>query len=87
MAGQLRVGGVTIDPNMSYSGKEVIRLCSVSFENGMRGFRWKDGNMEQALQAAYDRGYHEGKQARSDEVTGVLEALNVLKEYFQNTIN
>lgn len=85
MAGKLRVDGITIDPDKLYNGEEVIRLSNVSFENGMRGVRLSESDMEQALQAAYDRGYQEGKQARSDEIAGVLEALNVLKEYFQNT--
>lgn len=85
MAGKLRVGGVTVEPNTLYNGKEVIRLCNVSFENGMRRFKLTQADMEQALQAAYDRGYQEGKQARNDEITGVLEALKVLKDYFQNT--
>lgn len=85
MAGKLRVGGVTVDANLSYNGKEVIRLCNVSFENGMRSFKMTEADIEQAMQAAYDRGYQEGKQARSDELTGVLEALKVLKEYFQDT--
>ena len=86
MAGKLRVGGVTVDPNTLYNGKEVIRLCNVSYENGMRRFRLtQDADMEQALRAAYDRGYQEGRQARSDEITGVLEALKVLKDYFQDT--
>ncbi len=85
MASKLRVGGVTVDSTMQYNGKEVIRLCNVSFENGMRSFKLTQADMEQALQAAYDRGYQEGKQARSDEIAGVLEALKVLKDYFQNT--
>lgn len=85
MTGKLRVDGITIDPDKLYNGAEVIRLSNVSFENGMRGVRLSESDMEQALQAAYDRGYQEGKQARSDEIAGVLEALNVLKEYFQNT--
>jgi len=85
MAGKLRVGGVTVEPNTLYNGKEVIRLCNVSFENGMRRFKLTQADMNQALQAAYDRGYKEGKQARNDEITGVLEALKVLKDYFQNT--
>ena len=85
MADKLRAGGITIDPNKLYNGAEVIRLSNVSFENGMRRFKLTEADMEQALQAAYDRGYYEGKQARSDEIAGVLEALNVLKEFFQDT--
>lgn len=85
MAGKLRVGGVTVDSNTLYNGKEVIRLCNVSFENGMRRFKLTQTDMEQALRAAYDHGYQEGRQARSDELTGVLEALKVLKDYFRNT--
>ena len=85
MADKLRVGGVTVDCNTLYNGKEVIRLCNVSFENGMRRFKLTQADMEQALQAAYDRGYQEGKQVRSDEITGVLEALKTLKDYIQNT--
>lgn len=84
MAGKLRVGGVTIDPNTLYNGREVLRLCNVSFENGMRTVR-TETEIEQALQAAYTRGYQEGKQACSDEIARVLEALKVLKDYFQNT--
>ena len=58
MANKLRVGGVTIDSNMQYSGKEVIRLCNVSFENGVRRFkRTQAADVEQALRAAYDHGY------------------------------
>ena len=85
MSSKLRVGGVTIDSNTSYNGKEVIRLCNVSFENGMRSFKLTGTDREQALQAAYERGYQDGKQAHSDEISGVLEALEVLKDYFQNT--
>lgn len=90
MASKLRVGGVTVDSNMSYKGKEVIRLCNVSFENGMRRLKLTQADMEQTLQAAYDRGYQAGyqvgKQAHSDEIAGVLEALRVLKDYFQDTV-
>lgn len=87
MANKLRVGGVTIDSNMQYNGKEVIRLCNVSFENGVRRFKLTQAaNVEQALRAAYDHGYQEGRQTRSDEITGVLGALKVLKDYFQNTV-
>ena len=85
MASKLRVGGVTIDSDTLYKGKEVIRLCNVSFENGMRSSRLTEEDKEQVLQVAYDRGYRDGKQARNDEITGVLEALKVLKDYFQNT--
>jgi flagellar biosynthesis/type III secretory pathway protein FliH len=85
MAGKLRVGGVTIKPDLTYNGYEVIRLCNVSFENGMRAAKQAQAVPEQALQDAWDRGYQEGKQARSDELTGVLEALKVLKDYFQDT--
>lgn len=84
MASKLRVGGVTIDPNTLYNGKEVLRLCNVSFENGMRTVR-TETEIEQALQAAYTRGYQEGKQARNEEIVGVLDALKALKDYFQNT--
>lgn len=85
MAGKIRVDGITIEPKGMYPGKQVIHLCNVSFENGMRRVKLTPADMEQALQAAYDRGYQEGKQARSDEIAGVLEALKVLKDYFQNT--
>lgn len=85
MASKIRVGGVTVDPNTRYNGTEVIRLCNVSFENGMRRFKLTKADMEHALQTAYDRGYQEGKQARGDERIDVLEALKVLKDYFQNT--
>lgn len=85
MTGKLRVDGMTVEPNRTYSGKQVIRLCNVSFENGMRRFKLTQTDIAQALQEAYARGYQEGKQARSDEITGVLEALKVLKDYFQNT--
>lgn len=84
MTSKLRVGGVTVDPNMMYNGREVIRLCNVSFENGMQA-KQTQVDIEQALQRAYDRGYQEGKQAYIDKTTGVLEALEVLKEYFQDT--
>lgn len=40
---------------------------------------------ETEIEQAYARGYQEGKQARSDEIAGVLEALKVLRNYFQNT--
>jgi hypothetical protein len=85
MAGKLRVGGVTVDSNMQYNGKEVIRLCNVSFENGMQAAKQSETVTEQALQAAWDRGYQRGKEAHADELTGVLEALKVLKDYFQDT--
>lgn len=85
MASKLRVGGVTIDSDTLYKGKEVIRLCNVSFENGMRSSRLTETDKERVLQVAYDRGYRDGKQARNDEITGVLEALKVLKDYFLNT--
>lgn len=85
MASKLRVGGVTVDSDTLYKGKEVIRLCNVSYENGMRRSRLTEADTERALQVAYDRGYRDGKKARSDEITGVLEALKVLKDYFQNT--
>lgn len=58
MANKLRVGDVTIDSNMQYNGKEVIRLCNVSFENGVRRFKLTQAaDGEQALRAAYDHGY------------------------------
>lgn len=85
MASKLRVGGVTVDSDTLYKGKEVIRLCNVSFENGMRAAKQSQAVTEQALQDAWDRGYQRGKKAQSDELTGVLEALKVLKDYFQNT--
>ena len=77
---------VTIDSNMQYNGKEVIRLCNVSFENGVRRFKLTQAaDVEQALRAAYDHGYQEDRQTRSDEITSVLGALKVFKDYFQNT--
>ena len=86
MAGKIRIGGMTIEPGGTYSGKQVIHLCQVSFENGMQAAKQTQAaDAEQALQRAHDRGYYEGKQARSDEVTGVLAALEVLKKYFQDT--
>lgn len=85
MASKLRVGGVTVDSDTLYKGKEVIRLCNVSFENGMRSSRLTEEDKVRVLQVAYDRGYRDGKQAHNDEITGVLEALKVLKDYFQNT--
>lgn len=85
MSGKLRVGGVTVDPNMMYNGREVIRLCNVSFENGMQTAKQTQADIEQELRKAYDRGYQVGKQAYIDNKAGVLEALEVLKEYFQDT--
>ena len=86
MAGKIRIDGVTVEPNETYSGKQLIHLCQVSFENGMRaGKQTQAADIQQAVQRAHDRGYYEGKQARSDEVTGVLEALRVLKKYLQDT--
>lgn len=86
MANKLRVGGTTVEPGKSYPGNQVIHLCNTSYENGMRAGRMRqDGEVKAAIDAAYKQGYLAGKHAERDRASAVMEALAVLKDYFQNT--
>lgn len=86
MANRLRVGGTTVEPGKSYPGNQVIHLCDTSYENGLRAGRLRqDGEVKAEIDAAYKQGYLAGKQAERDQVDAVMQALAVLKDYFQNT--
>ena len=65
---KIRVGGVTVSANELYSGKEVIRLIKISFENGKR-----NGLLEADKQ--YQRGFSDGCSKGYTEASSDITAL------------
>lgn len=67
MSEKLRVDGETIDPDKTYTGRRVLELVKVSFNNGIYH---ANRTLERDNQAAYDRGYQAGyHEASSDFIT------------------
>lgn len=75
---KLRVDGETIDPNKTYTGKRVLELVRVSFNNGIYHAKW---NLEQDKRAAYDLGYQAGYSEASRDFDALRSLLRkILKE-------
>ena len=73
---KLRVGGVTVQANETYSGAVVLRLLEVSFTNGKR-------QGEESSKEAFNRGYAEGFEAGS---RNACETLQKLKEVLHEVL-
>lgn len=71
MAEKMRIDGITIDSEATYTGKLVIGLLKKSYEKG-RLFAEYAGS-----QAAYNEGYEAAKQEQQE----FLDALNVIRRY------
>lgn len=75
MPEKLRVGGITISSDKSYSGKLVLKLLKQSFENGKLSAECK------YVEEAYNRGYEDANQEHKE----LLNALGVIRSYLSKT--
>lgn len=74
---KLRVDGMTIQVNETYSGATVIRLLEVSFENGKR--QGTSGSREE-----YHNGFEAGFEAGKKHACETLQRLrDVLREVME----
>lgn len=69
---KLRVGGMTVQANETYSGKVVLQLLETSFENGRR-----QGELRccEEFARGYNAGVNEGKERASEQLKNLKEAL------------
>lgn len=74
---KLRVGGMTVQANETYSGAVVLRLLEVSFTNGKR-------QGEESSQEAFNKGYAKGFETGRRNACETLQKLReVLKEVLE----
>ena len=71
MAEKMRIAGITINSEATYTGKLVIGLLKKSYENGRLSAEYAGS------QAAYDEGYAAAKQEQQE----FLDALDVIRRY------
>ena len=72
---KIRVGGVTVSADKSYSGKEVINLLKISFENGnRRGLLEADKQYQRGFSDGYSKGYTEASSDFS-ELRNILQKI------------
>lgn len=75
MSEKIRVNGETIEPDKTYTGRHVLELLRVSFNNGIYHASRSSAHDEQA---AYDRGYQAGYQVGYCEASKDLSDLRSL---------
>lgn len=75
MSEKVRVGGITVDSNKSYSGRVVLKLLKQSFENGKLSAECK------YVEEAYNRGYEDANQEHKE----LLNALDIIRSYLSKT--
>lgn len=75
MPEKLRVGGITISSDRSYSGKLVLNLLRQSFENGKLSAECKE------IEEAYNRGYEDAKR----EYKELIGAFGIIRSYLFKT--
>lgn len=72
MSEKLRVDGETIDPDKTYTGRRVLELVKVSFNNGIYHAK---RTTEQDKQTAYERGYQAGYSEASSDLNALRSLL------------
>lgn len=75
MSEKLRVDGETIDPNKTYSGRRVLELIKVSFNNGI--FH-ANRDIIHDRQEAYARGYQDGRRDADNDIKTLRRLLRKL---------
>lgn len=74
---KIRVGGVTVSADKSYSGNEVINLLKISFENGNRhGLLEADKQYQRGFSDGYSKGYREASSDVSELRDNLRKFLN-----------
>lgn len=79
---KLRVDGETISPEKLYSGKRVIELLKVSFENGKAYGVLQE---QESIKTAHDAGYKEGYLAASEDLKNLSTILKRIMETKEET--
>lgn len=74
---KLRIDGETISPEKLYSGKRVIELLRVSFENGKAYGALTE---QESIKTAHDAGYKEGYLAASEDLKDLSTILKRIME-------
>lgn len=72
MSEKLRIDGETIDPDKTYTGRRVLELVRVSFNNGIYH---ANRALAQDKQAAYDHGYQAGYSEASSDLNDLRSLL------------
>jgi len=66
---KIRLGGETIYPDRTYSGKRVIELINISFENGRNNALKKTNEeVDDAIRKSYKEGYECGYSMASNDL-------------------
>ena len=74
---KIRVCGITVSADKSYSGKEVINLLKISFENGnRRGLLEADTQYQRGFSDGYSKGYSEASSDVSELRDNLRKFLN-----------
>lgn len=72
----IRCDGETISEKKTYSGKRVLELLDISFQNGYRrGVEETHGKLTDAEILGYRRGYQNGHDNAVDEIAQLKSAL------------
>lgn len=72
---KLRIDGETIEPKMMYSGRRLIELVNISYENGCKKAESETANK---LQEKYMEGYKSGYRAASEDLAQLRELLSTI---------
>ena len=72
---KLRIDGETIEPKMMYSGRRLIELANISYENGRKK---AESEIANTLQEKYMEGYKSGYASGYREASKDLAQLRKL---------
>ena len=74
---RLRIGGETIEPKMMYSGRRLIELVNISYENGRKKVEAEIANkLQEKYMEGYESGYAFGYRDASEDLAQLRELLS-----------
>ena len=77
MMSKLRIDGETIEPKMMYSGRRLIELANISYENGRKKAESETANkLQEKYMEGYKSGYASGYREASEDLAQLRELLS-----------
>lgn len=76
---KLRIDGETIEPKMMYSGRRLIELVNIAYENGHKKAESETANkLQEKYMEGYKSGYKSGYSAASEDLVQLRELLSTI---------
>lgn len=77
---RLRIDGETIEPKMMYSGRRLIELVNISYENGRKKAESEIANkLQEKYMEGYKSGYASGYREASEDLAQLRELLSKIE--------